>query len=94
MVRIEGLAWDEEAEEHIRRHHVTMDEVEEAVQNVGYAQKSRGYLMILGKTGAGRYLTAVLDDQGDGLWYPVTARPMKESERRLLARRPTARRSR
>ncbi len=84
MVRIEALSWDEDCEEHIARHSVTFEEVEEAVENRAYARRSRGYLMVLGRTNSGRYLTVILDDEGDGVWYPVTARPMTRSERRLL----------
>ena len=82
MPNIEGLVWDEEAEEHIARHGVVFWEVEEAVANIRYAKRSRGRLVILGQTEAGRYLTVVLDEEDDGFWFPVTARPATENERR------------
>jgi len=90
-MRIEGLSWDERAEEHISRHGISIEEVEESIQNIGYARKSRGYLVALCQTEAGRYLTLVLDDEGDGFWYPVTAYPMRNSERRLLIRQKIGR---
>ncbi len=92
MLRIDELVWDEDVEEHIRRHHVTFDEVEEAVYNRRLVRKSRQYLMVLGQTYGGRYLTVILDDVAQGRWYVVTARPMTDSERRLLRRKAGARR--
>lgn len=91
MVRIEGLSWDEENEEHIAEHSVKLEEVYQAVQDIRYCRRHRGYLLVLGVTESGRYLTVILDDEGEGIWYPVTARPTSESERRLLKRTTKAR---
>jgi hypothetical protein len=66
---------------------VTFEEVEQAVGNLEYVRRSRGYYLTLGQTDAGRYLVVILDDEGDGVWYPVTARDMQRSERRLLRRK-------
>ena len=83
---IEGLSWDEQAEEHIQRHSVTPEEVEQAIENILYARKSRGYFLLVAQTYGGRYLTLILDNLGNGIWYPVTARDAKESEKRLARR--------
>ena len=40
MPHIEGLRWDEEAEDHIARHGVAFWEVEEAVASIRYAKRS------------------------------------------------------
>jgi len=93
-MRIDELVWEEDVEEHIRRHAVTFEEVEEAVQNRKYSRRSREYLMVLGQTDSGRHLAVFLDDEGDGRWYVVTARPMTDSERRLLGRHIHGRRAR
>ena len=87
MARIDGLSWDERAEEHIASHGVSFDEVEQAVGEIRYARRSGEYLLVIGKTASGRHLTVILDDEGDGLWYPVTARPTSKSERKLVRRR-------
>ena len=87
MVHIKGLRWDEEAEDHIARHRVAFWEVEEAVANIRYAKRSRGYLQVIGQTEAGRYLTVILDEEDDGFWYVVTALRTMEREKRLLRRR-------
>lgn len=70
MARIEGLSWDEQAEEHIYQHGITFEELEEAIQDIKYVSRSRGYLRVLAQTQAGRYLAIILDDEGDGIWYP------------------------
>ena len=87
MIRIKELTWDERAEEHIARHGVTYDEVAEAVENIKYTRPSGEYRLVLGQTAAGRYITVILDDEGDGFWYLVTAREMSASERRLIRRK-------
>ena len=84
MPNTDGLVWDEDAEEHIARHGVAFWEVEEAIANIRYAKRSRGYLLVIGQTEAGRYLTVVLDEEDDDHWYPVTARPATENERRRV----------
>ena len=86
MPFIEGLSWDEGAEAKMAAHGVSFYEVEGAVQNIGYAKRHRGYLCVIGRTDAGRYLFVVLDDEGHGIWYPVTARPATKSEKRLFRR--------
>ena len=92
MVRIEGLSWDEWCEDHIAEHGVRFEEVEQAVQDIHYNRRSGEYLLVIGQAASGRYLTIVLDDEGDGIWYPVTARPTSRSERNLLRRKARGRR--
>ena len=86
MLRIRGLIWDDWNERHIWLHGVEVWEVEEAVENIRYAKRSGDYLMVLAQTYAGRYLTIIIDHEGHGYWYIVTARDMANSERRLLRR--------
>ena len=84
---IEGLSWDERAEEHIQEHGVTPEEVDQALDNILYGpRKHRGYFLLVAQTFGGRYLTVILDDLGDGIWYPVTARPAEPSEIGLAKR--------
>ena len=47
---------------------------------------SGDYMLVIGQTESGRYLTIILDDEGGGIWYPVTARPSNPSERRFANR--------
>jgi uncharacterized DUF497 family protein len=87
MIRIDGLSWDERAEDHIGKHSVRFEEVEQAVEGRLHVRRSGSYLLVLGQTYSGRYVTVVLDYDGDGIWYPVTARDSSESERRMARRR-------
>jgi uncharacterized DUF497 family protein len=86
---IAELAWDEEAEEHIARHSVTIGEVEQAVFDgpLHTYRVGRDRIAVVGQTAGGRYLTVFLDDEGDGLWYPVTARASTDGDRRLARRK-------
>jgi len=85
--RIVGLIWDNWNERHIARHGVEAYEVEEAIENIRYTNRSGDYLRVLAQTYGGRYLTIIIDHEGQGYWYTVTARDMTHSERRLLRRR-------
>ena len=87
MIRIDGLAWDERSEEHIAVHGVAFYEVEQAVMNLLHVRRSGPYQLVIGQTDSGRYLTVILDYEGDGLWYPVTARPTSRAERRMINNR-------
>ena len=57
MIRIDGLSWDERSEEHIAAHGVTFEEVEQAVEELQYARRSGEYLLIIGQSASGRFLT-------------------------------------
>ena len=92
MIQIDELSWDELAEDHIARHGVRLDEVEQAVMNLKHARRSGDYILVLGQTDSGRYLTTILDHEGGNTWYPVTARESSPSERRMLRRQTTLRR--
>jgi uncharacterized DUF497 family protein len=87
MIQIDGLSWDERAEDHIARHSVRFEEVEQAVEGRLHIRRSGSYLLVIGQAHSERYLTVVLDHEGDGIWYPVTARDCSDSERRLARRR-------
>lgn len=85
---VRELRWTEQSEEHIARHGVSPDEVEQALNG-------RPYLTVAGKddvtywfgtTDAGRYLPIVLVDALDGRDYVATARDMTSAERRTFRR--------
>jgi len=85
MVKIKRLIWDEWNVEHIKRHKVRVNEVEEVCRSaikVLRAYKER--LIILGKTKKGRLLTVVLAPKVKSQYYVVTARNMSRKERNLL----------
>ena len=48
-------------------------------------------MLVIGPTSAGRMLTVVIDPEGDGVYYPVTARPASRRERAVYAREKATR---
>lgn len=88
-MHIDELLWDEQSEEHIARHNVAPEELEEAVFDPSSrifrtrsGQEGERRYLVLGLTEAGRYLFVVLDQVQGGLFYPVTARDMTDGEKR------------
>jgi uncharacterized DUF497 family protein len=78
------LIWDDENEEHIARHQVTRDEVEEAFYSRSaqmYRSRDQSYRLI-SQTYGGRYLTVIVARRPGGAWYVVTARDADALERR------------
>lgn len=90
-MRIEQLLWPRDRIEHIARHHVTPEEVEQVCfgHPLVLREKSQGVnpvYYVLGQTDAGRYLFSVVIQFPDGNGYPVTARSMTEKEKRRYQR--------
>src|SRR5713226_8650143 len=86
MVLIRRLAWDAWNIAHIARHAVTPDEVEEVCHNEPVVQQGKKRrTLVFGPTLDGRMLTVVLDSEGTGAYYPVTARPASRKERAIHA---------
>lgn len=88
MALIVRLLWDERNEEHIGRHGVDREDVEEAVHNRPHITRNRhDTYRVVGQTDAGRYLTIIVSPRGHGEFYVVTARDADLVERRVLRRR-------
>lgn len=81
-----SLRWTAWNIAHIARqnHEATPEEVEQVVFNhrsiVGRAHTGR--TLFIGKTKAGRLLTVVLDPEGNGVWFCVTAHPPSATDRK------------
>lgn len=75
---ITGLIWDDWNEQHIARHHVTIEEVEDVCVGEYWMLRAKGRdkRAVYGQTSGGRYLLVVIAHRGTGLYYPVTARDM------------------
>jgi uncharacterized DUF497 family protein len=86
---VRQLEWDDANAEHIARHSVVPEEVEEVCfeDEPLFIRVGPGRYQVTGQTASGRYLTAFLDHLGRGRFYPVTARPATEGERRLCRKR-------
>ncbi len=82
------LLWDDRNVDHIARHRLTPEEVEEvwASRHI-FEHVSDVRYRVLGRTFAGRFLTIYVDREEVGLYYVVTARPMSGRERREYDRK-------
>jgi hypothetical protein len=90
-MRIHEFIWPEDRIDHIARHGVTPEEVEETCFGRALVQRAKSLgespvYYILGRTAAGRYLFCVVIRFPDGKGYPVTARPMTDREKRRYKR--------
>ena len=86
-MQIQEFIWPEDRVDHIARHGVTPEEVEEACFGKAFVQRAKSQgsnpvYYVLGQTVAGRYLLCVVIQFPDGRGYPITARPMTDKERR------------
>jgi uncharacterized DUF497 family protein len=86
-VRIHELVWAEDRVDHIARHGVAPEEVEQVCfgNPLVLRAKSEGknpVYYVLGQTDEGRNLLTVIIRFPDGKGYPVTARPMTDKEER------------
>lgn len=81
MILVKGLIWDDWNKEHIAKHGVTVQEVEEVCQNKPHVVESyRKRILIVGKTGKNKLLAIVLSPEDRnlqpydiGIYYPITA---------------------
>ncbi|MDO8638762.1 MAG: BrnT family toxin [Candidatus Daviesbacteria bacterium] len=85
---IRRLIWDEWNIEHIARHNVEPEEVEEVCKskNLFNKWKNKTY-RVIGQTEDGRYLTIFLAPRIGQSYYPVTARDATERERKVFRRK-------
>ena len=86
-MRIYRLIWPDDRKDHIARHGVTPEEVEETCFGQALVQRAKSQgenpvYYVLGQTEAGRYLFCVVIQFPNGKGYPVTARPMTDNEKR------------
>lgn len=87
-MRIAALVWDDWNEDHISRHGVSAEEVEEICSTPGrILRRGRsGTYVVFGRTADGRELMVVLSARGPapGSFYPITARDLNDRERRFF----------
>lgn len=88
---IDEFIWPEDRIEHIARHGVTPQEVEDVCFGKSWVRRAKAdganpVYYVLGQTTAGRYLFCVVIRFPDGNGYPVTAREMTAKEKRSYRR--------
>ena len=89
-MRIEKISWDEDTVDHIAKHTVSPEEVEEALFNEDephlILRGCEGRYLFYGKTGSGRFLLVVLTISHRKTRV-ITARDMTETEKQFYRRR-------
>ena len=83
-VYIDRLHWDDWNRDHIAKHAVLPEEVEEVVAGLPTVIETyKQRLQLVGPTGAGRMLSIVVGAVPDqpGTYYVVSARPASRKER-------------
>jgi len=87
-MKIDSLYWDDENIEHIARHNVNPQEVEDVCfrTHIGEREGAQRYILS-GQCANGRYLNVVIERVGKGLFRPITAFEMSESYKRRYRKR-------
>jgi len=81
---IKKLIWNEYNVEHIKKHKVTVEEVENLARNITAHKKAKkGRYLIIGRVRT-RILSVVLNRKGLGIYYPLSARDSDKKERAIL----------
>jgi uncharacterized DUF497 family protein len=87
MRRIE-LEWDDENIDHIWEHRIIPEEIEEVLESRYLFERGRkGRYYVLGQNTTGRYLFVVMEQKSSALFRVITARDMKQSERKRYKER-------
>lgn len=86
-ITIKTLVWDDWNTEHIKKHNVTVDEVEIAAKNMSWHRKTKkGRYLVSGRSGT-RILSLIIRRVTLTTYYLVTARDADKKERRRLYER-------
>lgn len=81
---LEQLVWDDWNKKHIKKHQVSVKEVEEAISRIlthraGYS----GKIILIGRSGK-RILAMIVAKEQGNKYYVVTVRDADKKERRLV----------
>lgn len=83
-VKIRELVWNDHNREHIKKHNISIEEVENAIQNLIVHKKGKkGKYIAIGRTGK-RILSVVIGREKTGVYYVVTARDSDKRERKIV----------
>lgn len=81
-MKIRKLVWNEWNEEHILKHGVSKQEVEEVCFSKHFAIKSgRSKVAVWGQTENGRYILVILGARDYNDYYPISTREMDNREK-------------
>lgn len=81
---IKELVWDAYNIEHIKKHNITVDEVEKVGKNfISHKKGKKGRYLAIGKAGS-RLISLVIKRESIGVYYLVTARDSSKKERKEI----------
>lgn len=81
-IKISQLIWDDWNKEHIKKHKVTIAEVEEAIGNVTtHKIVKNGRVLLIGRVNK-RILSVIVAQEEENTYYVVTARDAATKERK------------
>ena len=84
MLFVRQLVWDGWNVEHIARHGIAPEEVEEVChQQPVFVDTYNLRVLVIGPTVASKMVSAILAPKGDDCYYPVTARSASRKERKI-----------
>ena len=87
-MEINSLYWDDENIEHIARHNVNPQEVEDVCFGTHIIGREGDQRYILsGQSANGRYLNVVIERVNKGVFRPITAFEMSENYKRRYRKR-------
>ena len=87
-MKIDSLYWDDENIEHISKHNVDPQEVEDVCFETNLIRKEGKQRYILsGQSANGRYLNVVIERANKGMFRPITAFEMSENYKRRYRKR-------
>lgn len=80
---IRKIIWDSFNRVHIKKHNVTVEEVQFVVKNlIAHKQSYKGRYIAIGRS-TNRIISVVIRRKGPNTYYIVTARDANKKERRL-----------
>ena len=81
---IKKLIWDKYNSEHIKKHNVTVDEVDKVSRNIiVHKRAKKGRYLITGRV-ENRLVSVAINRKGVGIYYPITARDAAKKERKSV----------
>lgn len=81
---VKQLVWDDANKEHIKKHNVSKEQVEEVGKNqLAHKKGHSGRYIIVGRSGT-RILSVIIRRIKAGIYYPITARDADKGERRRI----------
>ncbi len=84
---VKTLLWDDWNREHIKKHNVTVKEIEIAAKNIIWHKKTRSMRYLAAGRSGTRILSIIIRRKERTTYYLVTARDSNKEERKKLYER-------